>query len=144
MFLTLGITLSITKGMLKVICARRIVIKPEPRCRNLNSSISEIPVTISAFIIGMLVTPMITERSFDDKPIIAMHVKVPIIVEKIVASTAMASVLKSALATASSEKRLIYQSNVNPPQRALDLLELKDKTMSVTIGAYIKIRMTAR
>ena len=88
--------------------------------------------------------PMIKERSFDGSPIIAIHVKVPIMVEKIVASTAILRVFISALATASSEKRLTYQSSVKPPQRALDLLELKLRMISVSIGAYIKIRIKAR
>ena len=57
------------------------MLNPELKCRNLNNNISEIPVTISAFIIGILVIPMIRERSFGERPIIAIQVKVPIIVE---------------------------------------------------------------
>jgi hypothetical protein len=92
----------------------------------------------------MLVIPMMMERSLLDKPIIAIQVKVPIIVEKIVASTAIESVLKRALATASSDKRLMYHLSVNPPHLALDLLELKESTIRVRIGAYMKIRIMAR
>ena len=66
------------------------------------------------------------------------------IVEKIVASMAMVSVFTRALATDSSEKRLMYQLSVKPPQRALDLLELKESTMRVRIGAYMNMRMRVR
>ena len=133
-----------TNGILKVICARRIVVNPALICRNLNRSIREIPVTISAFIMGILVIPIITDLVLEDRPIMAIQVKVPIMVEKNVARTAIDNVLKSALATASSDKRLMYQSSVKPPHLARDLLELKESTIRVKIGAYMKIRIIAR
>jgi hypothetical protein len=130
--------------MLKVIWASRIVEKPELKFRNLKSSISEIPVTISALIMGILVMPMITERIFLLRPIMAIQVKVPMIVEKIVANTAMVRVLIRADATASSDKRLMYQLRVKPPHFALDLLALKERTIRVMMGAYINISRRAR
>jgi hypothetical protein len=93
---------------------------------------------------GILVIPIITDLVLEDKPIMAIQVKVPIMVEKIVARTAIDNVLKSAPATASSDKRLMYQSSVKPPHFALDLLELKESTIRVKIGAYMKIRIIAR
>jgi hypothetical protein len=93
---------------------------------------------------GILVMPMINERIFLLIPIIAMQVKVPMIVEKTVASTAMVRVFTRAEATASSDIRFTYQFRVKPPHFALDLLELKDKTIKVTMGAYIKIKRRAR
>jgi hypothetical protein len=144
MFFILGITLSITKGILKVMCAKRIVVNPELKCKNLNKSIRDIPVTISALIIGILVIPIIKERSLVFNPIIAIHAMVPIIVDIIVERIAIESVLIRALATASSESRLAYHFKVNPPQRALDLLELKESTISVIIGAYINKSKTPR
>jgi hypothetical protein len=92
---------------------------------------------------GILVMLMMMDLSLELKPIIAMQVKVPIMVEKMVARTAMVRVFIRALATVSSEKRLMYQFRVKPPQRALDLLELKDRMIRVMMGAYMKIRMIA-
>jgi hypothetical protein len=130
--------------MLKVICASRIVVKPELICINLNKSIREIPVTISAFIMGMLVMPMMKERILAENANIAIHAKVPIIVAKIVDRTAMDNVLNSASATASSSSRLRYQLRVKPPHFALDLLELKERTIRVMMGAYINISIRER
>ena len=104
MFLILGRTLNITKGMLKVMCARRIVEKPELKWKNLNRSIREIPVTISAFIIGILVMAVSADLNFELRPTMAIQATVPIMVEKMVARIAMESVLTRALATAESEK----------------------------------------
>jgi hypothetical protein len=87
---------------------------------------------------------MIKERSFELRPIIAIHVKVPMIVEKTVASIAIVRVFIRAPATASSDKRFIYQPRVNPPHLALDLLALNESTISVMIGAYINIKSSAR
>ena len=55
----------------------------------------------------------------------------------------MISVFASALRIEESLNRFRYQPNVKPPQRALDLLELNESTMSVTIGAYMKMTMRA-
>ncbi len=48
--------------MLKVICESNIVPNPNRKPKLIKSSIREIPVTISAFSIGMLVMPIITVR----------------------------------------------------------------------------------
>ena len=101
------------------------------------------PVTMSALIIGMLVTPMITARLLRFCPISAMQVTVPMMVDTTVEISAMISVFASALRIEESLNRFRYQPNVKPPQRALDLLELNESTMSVTIGAYMKMTMRA-
>ena len=64
-----GVTLSMTYGMLNVICASSTVVNPSENCGKsilpaINNSIREIPVTISAFNIGILVIPIITVRNF--------------------------------------------------------------------------------
>ena len=53
--LSFGITLSITYGMLKVMCAKRTLVKPRVKFKATKINIKEIPVTISAFNIGILV-----------------------------------------------------------------------------------------
>jgi hypothetical protein len=121
-----------------------MVKNPEPICKNLKSSMSDIPVTISALIIGILVIPMTIDLVFLDNPIMAIQVTVPIIVAITVEITAIESVLISALATASSSKRFKYHLKVKPHHFALDLLALKERTIKVIIGAYIKIRIRAR
>ena len=89
MFLILGRTLSITKGMLKVMCASRIVENPALKWKNLNKSIREIPVTISAFIMGILVIAVRVDLNFELRPTMAIQATVPIMVEKMVARMAM-------------------------------------------------------
>ena len=85
-----------------------------------------------------------TERNFGLRPIIAIQVIVPMIVEKMVARDAIESVFTRAEATALSEKSLMYQLSVNPPHLALDLLKLKESTISVTMGAYMNKSMIPR
>ncbi len=74
----LGMTLKMTYGMLKVICEIKMVLKPREIPKAINASIREIPVTISAFSMGMLVTPMRRERGTRFMPLMAMAAAVPI------------------------------------------------------------------
>ena len=110
--------------------------KPKRTLKYKNKSISEIPVTISALSIGMLVTPMIIDLSAFFILLIASAAIVPITVAISADRKASIIVLVKAASTSSFEKSLIYHLKVNPPHRALDFDWLKEKTMSVNIGAY--------
>ena len=99
------------------------------------------PVTISAFIMGILVIPMIKALLLLLSPISPTQVRVPMIVATTVDIRAIISVFARALSILSSPKRFIYHLNVNPPHLALDLLPLKESTISVAIGAYMKTRI---
>ena len=65
---------------------------------------------------------------------IPMHASVPIIVEIIAATSAMVNVFQIASIICSLANILAYQSVVNPVQTDMDLLLLKESTMSVPIG----------
>ncbi len=71
----------------------------------------------------------------------ATQVAVPMIVATTVEIRAMISVLAKALMISESEARFKYQSKVKPPHFALDLLELQERIIIVTMGRYIKTRI---
>ena len=98
-------TLKMTYGILKVICAIRIVVNPMVIRNAMNSSIIDTPVTISAFSIGMLVTPSIKVRNLRFILWIPMEAKVPITVAISAERSAMIRVLYKVLMIASSWKR---------------------------------------
>ncbi len=62
----------------------------------INKSIREIPVTISAFNMGILVTPMMIARDLFFRLIMAIQATVPMIVDATEAIRAISRVLKSA------------------------------------------------
>ena len=87
--------------MQKVICASKIVPRPNFNPILIKSSIREMPVTISAFSMGMFVIPMTIARERFFKFIIAIHAIVPISVETMEAANAISRVLASAFIMAS-------------------------------------------
>ena len=101
----------------------------------MKSSIMDTPVTMSAFSIGMLVTPSIKVRNLRFMLWIPMDASVPITVAISAESRAMIRVLYKVLMIASSWKRDTYHFPVNPPHLARVLELLKDRTISVMIGA---------
>lgn len=124
-----------TYGILKVICAIKIVVNPIVIRNAMKSSIMDTPVTMSAFSIGMLVTPSIKVRNLRFMLWIPMDASVPITVAISAESRAMIRVLYKVLMIASSWKRDTYHFPVNPPHLARVLELLKDRTISVMIGA---------
>ena len=101
-----------------------------------NKSIKEIPVTISAFIIGILVTDItrlceIFLRS-DKIPTLAA---VPIIVDKIADKTAIIRVCSKACSIVGLEDNSIYQSSEKPSKTQTLPEELKEKITITAIGA---------
>ena len=107
-----------------------------------NRSMSEIPVTMSALSIGMLVTPIITEREVDFIFLNPTQVHIPITVAMAEDKSAMESVVDKASIISRLEKSEMYHLNEKPPHLALVLLELKLNTISVNIGAYKKIKIS--
>ena len=76
-----GMTLNITYGILNVMCAKRIVVNPNFTLKKIKRSINEIPVTISAFNMGILVIPIINVLVPFLRLVIAIAAIVPIKVE---------------------------------------------------------------
>jgi hypothetical protein len=133
-----------TYGILKVICAIKIVLNPREIPNAIKASIREMPVTISAFSIGILVIPMKMVRGTRFMPLIAMAAAVPIITAIREDKNAMSSVLYSAVIIVSLENICVYHLRVNPPHCVLDLELLNDKTVMVAIGAYKNMRIITR
>ena len=102
--------------MLNVMCASRMV--PKPNCiRSVRkSSMKDTPVTMSAFSIGMLVTPMSAVRYFFFIFDMQMTAIVPRTTEITELSSARRIVVVKASPMAASVKSERYQSRVKPPQ----------------------------
>ena len=94
--LNLGITFNITYGILNVIWASSIVLKPNLKPKLINKSMRDIPVTISAFSIGIFVIPSKTAFVLLCIRLRAMQVMVPIIVAANADISAINSVLYKA------------------------------------------------
>ena len=122
-------------------CANKMVRKPNLIPNVINRSIKEIPVTISALIIGIFVIPMMMERFLFFILLMAKLAIVPIIVEISAAKKAITNVLISDWIMASFSNNATYHFKVNPPHLALVLLALKERTIKVIIGAYRKIKI---
>ena len=93
------------------------------------------PVMMSALVRGMLFTAIYSPRArrfMLEKP---MAAAVPTTVAMSVASTETRRVVCSASSTVRLFSSSAYQSRVKPPQTALDLESLKEKTISTKIGA---------
>ncbi len=111
--------------------------------RLMNSSIREIPVTISAFSMGILVIPIKIVRFLRFIFCMAMQVMVPIKVAARAESSAMDNVFHKACMITALSNSSAYHLKVKPPHFALVLLALKDSTIKVTIGAYKKRKINA-
>ena len=105
----------------------------------MNSNISETPVTISAFIIGMLVTDIIADlANLLRIPIIPTDAAVPKTVEIHADRIAIKTVCFSASNISVLKARLAYQSSEKPSKtQTLEPL-LKEKKTITIIGAYRK------
>jgi hypothetical protein len=110
----------------------------------MKSSIREIPVTISAFNMGILVTVIKKVLALDCMPLMATEAAVPIMVAIKADKRAMDSVVYSAFIMEVSENRDTYQFRVNPPHFALVLEALKERPTRVRMGAYNKIKIRVR
>ena len=121
----------------------RIVPKPNRSPRLIKSSIREIPVTISAFSIGMLVIPIKIALFRLFMLDMAIQAIVPIMEAAKAERNAISRVVPRAFRIVSSCMSERYQFTVKPPHFALVLLALKESTISVAIGAYRKIKISA-
>ena len=101
----------------------------------MKSSISEIPVTISAFSMGILVIPIIMVRVRFFIVFMAIQAMVPITVAMMEESSAISKVFPSARRISSLCTNCTYHLKVKPPHLARVLLALKDRTINVAIGA---------
>ena len=101
----------------------------------MNNNIKEIPVTISAFSIGIFVTAVNIILGVFFIAFMAMDAMVPIITAMKADKNAIINVVYNALRISSFWNNSLYQSKVKPPHFALDLEELKDNTTKVKIGA---------
>ena len=131
---TFGYTLVITYGVQKRICARSIVKYPLPIRSDVNKIISPIAVTMSGFIIGILL--IFNIQSFTtfllfESPIAVI---VPSTVETNVAIMAILSETYTDEIMPSSVKSFLYHLNEKPVNLVKDLDELKEKTIVTTIG----------
>ena len=102
---------------------------------------SEMPVTISEFSMGILVIPINTVLALGFIALIPMEAAVPSKVARKADTSAITSVLYKADIIASSRNKETYQERVNPPHLVLDLEALKDRIIKVTIGAYMRKRI---
>ena len=142
--LSFGITESNTYGILKVIWLIRIVLNPRLMPNAINPSIKEIPVTISALSIGILLTAITTVLGTFLILLIPIAATVPISVAISADKNAITSVFLKADIIVALLKSSEYQSSVNPPHLFLDFEVLKLKITKVAIGAYKNINMNTR
>ena len=95
----------------------------------------ETPVIMSALVRGILFTARyipLARRFMLEKP---MAAAVPTTVAMAVARTDTSRVVRRASSTVLLCSSSRYQSRVNPPQTALDLESLKEKTIRTKMGA---------
>ena len=118
-----------------------IVPKPNRSPMLMKRSMREIPVTISAFNMGILVIPMTTVRERFFRFIMAIQAMVPTTVATRDAISAIAKVLNNACRISLFLNKAMYHFRVKPPHFALVLLALKDSTIRVAIGAYKNTKM---
>ena len=110
----------------------------------INASIREIPVTISAFSMGMLVTPMRTVLGRVPMLLMAMQAATPMTVAMRADSRAISRVLCRADIIFRLANISAYQRRVKPPHWVRDLDVLKDRIIMVTMGAYRKTMIATR
>ena len=101
----------------------------------MKASIRDIPVTMSAFSMGMLVTPMTMVLGTVRMELMEMAAAVPMIVATRADTKAMINVVVRALMMERLSNIWVYHCRVNPPHWVLDLDLLKDRTIMVRMGA---------
>ena len=121
-----------------------MVLKPRDIPNAIKVSIREIPVTISAFSMGILVIPIMIVLGVRVILLIAIAATVPIMVAISAESTAITRVLESASMILRLSNIWVYHCRVKPPHCVRDFDLLKDSTIMVAMGAYRKINMRAR
>ena len=117
-------------------CAMSTVLKPREMPKAMKASMREIPVTMSEFSMGMLLTPMTMERGSFFMLFMPMAAAVPMTVAASAESRAIRSVLCRAFMMAVSCSMSAYQCSVKPPHSVRDFVSLKESTIMVTMGAY--------
>ena len=122
----------------------RLVDAPNSLPMNTNISISEIPVIISGFVIGISVTVFIAARyHLDLSLLMPTAAKVPITVEITVADAARTSVFFTDSKVFLSRSNSSYHFQEKPEKTDRLLLSLKEKIRSTTIGANKNPKMIA-
>ena len=121
--------------MLKVMWASKMVPIPNFIPKLIKRSINEIPVTISAFSIGMLVMPIIKARLRFPIFWMAIHATVPIMTAVKDDRRAIKRVFHKACMISLLSKRETYHFNVKPPHFARVRLALKESAINVAMGA---------
>ena len=128
--------------MLNVIWDISTVLNPRDMPKAMNASIREIPVTISAFSMGMLVMPITTVFGTALMELMEMAAAVPMMVAMSADTKAMTRVVVRALMMERLSNIWVYHCRVNPPHWVLDLDLLKESTIMVRMGAYRKISIS--
>ena len=105
---------------MKVIWEMRTVSNPREMPKAMKASIREMPVTISAFSMGMLVIPMMAVRGAGRIFWMAMAAAVPIKVAIRAEAKATVSVVDRALMMERLSNIWAYHSRVKPPHWVLD------------------------
>lgn len=121
-----------------------MVSKPREIPKAMKASIREIPVTISAFSMGMLVIPMRMDRGIRFMLLMATAAAVPMITAIKDDKKAISRVLYKAVIMVELENSSEYHLVVKPPHWVRDLELLKDSTAMVAMGAYKNTRMMTR
>ena len=113
----------------------RTVLNPREIPKAMKASIREIPVTMSAFSIGILVMPITMVLGTARMELMEMAAAVPMIVATRADTKAMIKVVVRALMMERLSNIWVYHCRVNPPHWVLDLDLLKDSTIMVRMGA---------
>ena len=120
------------------------VLKPRDTPKAMKASIREMPVTISAFNIGILVIPMTMVWGICFMLLMAMEAAVPMMVAISADKNAISRVFCKAAMMLRLANIWVYHCSVNPPHWVRDLELLKDNTTMVAIGAYKNSMMSTR
>ena len=124
--------------MQKVAWLKSIVMYPRGAPTMRKKSISAMPVTISAFSIGMLLNPSSMFCVLGFIAAMPSTASVPTTVAISAASMAMENVFTMAPIMSLLWKSSSYQCRLNPPHTDIDFVSLNESTISVSIGRYRK------
>lgn len=111
-----------------------MVENPRENLNAINRSIRDMPVTMSAFSIGIFVTPMKRVRNLGFIAWMPMDAAVPMTVAARAETRAMIRVVYRAFIISWFWNRETYHFPVKPPHFARVLALLKDRTIKVTMG----------
>ena len=130
-------TLNTTYGVQNVICANTTVVNPWEIPKLTNSRNKEIPVMISGFNIGMLLTKLTALRALAFKLKIPIAATLPNKVDTVAAIMAIANVFQRALTNECCTlpaKRELYNFVENPVQLPSTFASVNEKIMIIRIG----------